>query len=218
MNTNTSRWKKLSSVALFGLLSGACGDTSAQPGVDLVVRGTVEGALSAEAVLEVTALWGHNSNNELVGSVSTAVNEDGDFRIALPASPPPEALITLEGGALAASASIVLTVDDDFHAQSMQTLIFVSEDTDFNEISPDSKLGRLTAGYHLAQANGDGEPEIIPFDTTVIIDVNSRENCNFRLYPELTSCEEQAADSTDEVFDACFDAHTARVEACAAAG
>jgi hypothetical protein len=222
MTANTSRWKMLSSVTVFAnLLCVACGNTSPSvaPETTLAVRGAVERALLADGDIEVSSLWHHSDNNDFILGASTAVDGNGDFRLELPDAPPEEALLQFDGDVLAASGYIHLTVDGAVHAQSDQILIFVSKDADFDEIAPDSKLGYLTAGYHLGQTNDAGEPEIIPFDSTVTFDLNSPLNCSLRLSAELTACQEEAeqdADASDSASDICLDAHDTRLEACAA--
>jgi len=222
MTTNTSRWKMLSAVTVFAnLLCVACGNTppSVPPEPTLAVRGAVERALLADGDIEVSSLWHHSGNSGMIKGASTPVNGNGDFRLELPDAPPEDALLQVDGDVLVASAYIQLTVDGAVHAESDQLLIFVSKDADFDEIAPDSKLGSLTAGYHLGQTNDADEVEIIPFDSTVTFDLNSPLNCSLRLSAELTACQEEAeqdADAPDSASDICLAAHDARVEACVA--
>ncbi|MFZ9889074.1 MAG: hypothetical protein ACO3JL_16375 [Myxococcota bacterium] len=223
MNTTMKAcWKMISSLTLStNLLLVACGTAEGAPGShldegsaaetgDVAVQGAVTGALSAEGELEVIALW-KNEAGDVFAADRTPVDQlTGEFRLALPETPPDEALVPL-GGTTAASASVTLTLNGEFYAQSEQMIIFASEDLALDGEDIPDVLRNLRAGYHLVQEDENGEPSIVPFDSVVEIEVNSAENCHFRLRAELEECEErEGADA------GCSDAHQERVEACAA--
>lgn len=223
MNTAIkTSWKTMSLLPMTAnLLLVACSD---EP---LMVHGIVKGALVEEDVMEVAVLWRGASGDIAAVEFQPVDSLNGDFQLPLPASPPPEALVPM-GETTAASATMVLTVNREFHAHSLQLIVFLSEGINFQELHPDSSLPNLGAGYHVLRPLDDGQVEAVPFDSIIEIDVNSRENCRYRLYPELEQCEERAGIETCRdnpefaeacfatVNDVCWDAHQERVEACAA--
>lgn len=208
-------WTMISSLTMStNLLLAACGTAEGTPGdtpaenVDVAVQGAVTGALSANDQIEVAVLWRNDAGDFIAAERTPIDHVSGEFRLVLPETPPDGALVPL-GASTGASASVILTINGEFYAQSEQIILFASEDLALAGEDIPEFFRNVRAGYHLMMLDENGEPSAIPFDSLIEIEVNSVENCSFRLYPELEECE--AREGPDA---GCWDAHVERLEAC----